>query len=49
MSYDFYDKTLVVRIPNSTYIKLQDSKKYYQTVSDAVREAIEMYLSVKNS
>lgn len=47
--YELMDKTIVVRVPNSTYRRLKEETKLYKTVSDTVRDAIKFYLSVKNS
>lgn len=47
--YSNYDQTIVVRIPNSIYLKLKNECLPCETLSDVVRRAINNYLSNSNS
>lgn len=47
--YSNLDKTIVVRIPNSIYLKLKSECFYHETISNVVRKAINDYLSNLNS
>lgn len=49
MIYENLNKTIVVRIPTSTYLAILHSKKYGQTVSDYVRDAIKISLMLKDN
>lgn len=46
MDYQKLDQTIVVRISTSTYLKILNNKKDYETVSDYVRRSIETLLVI---